>query len=78
MLKISVFKLGAEHRHDVLQRLILKVYLLKQFRVGIEYGLGRAESHILEGLDDPAFDFIAELIEIDIFLTLFEVSVYVD
>ena len=61
---LSVLELGAEHREDVVDGLDLEICLVKSLAGSVEHGFGGSEPEILEGLDHPAVDLVAEFIEV--------------
>ena len=58
--------------------LILEVGLSDCLGRSVEDRFGGAESEVLEGFDHPSVDFVAELVEVDVFLAFLDVAVYVD
>ena len=73
-----LLELGTEHTEHILDGLILQVCLVENSAGGVEHRLRCAKSQVFELLDYPVVDLIAELIEVDILFTLFDVAIYID
>ena len=61
--------------------LFLKVGLVNEdFARSLEYGFSGSESDLFKGIDDPAFDLVIELVDVDVFFCdlFFGIAVYVD
>ena len=74
----SVFKFRSDHVEHMLHSVVFKIGLLKLLGRSVKHRLRCAESYVFKLLDHPVVDLIAELIKIDVLLTLLNVAVYID